>query len=295
MRLFISIFSILVRYSDSCIKQLSIFAVQGFMADSERIPTNLRTLLILEIVSKSDHPLSATEINQELGLPKQTVHRLCSTLERAGFLTQQGNSKRYQPARRLRDMSAGLLDASRLHIARHQILVQVAREAQETVNFVVPEELGMSYLDRVETAWAFRIQLPIGTHVPFHCTASGKCFLACLPPRNRRAFLSALELEKLTDQTHTNADELLVELKEIASKGYSLDREEFLDGMVAIAVPVTDPAGRFVAALAIHGPIQRLSFDTALSHLPTLQTAAKKLQTAIFSVDENAGTESQAG
>ena len=256
------------------------------MDDNARIPTNLRTLLILEILSSSDHPLTATEINQDIKLPKQTVHRLCNTLVRAGFLTQLGSSKRYQPAGRLRDLSAGLLDASRVQIARHQILVQVAREARETVNFVVPEELGMSYIDRVETDWAFRIQLPVGTHVPFHCTASGKCFLASLPTRNRRAFVASMELKKLTEQTHTDPDKLLAELKEISSKGYSLDREEFLDGMVAISVPVTDVKGRFFAALAIHGPIQRLSHETVLSHQGTLLDAAEQLRGTIFSDED---------
>ncbi|MGR3615681.1 MAG: IclR family transcriptional regulator [Paracoccaceae bacterium] len=258
------------------------------MSDGDRIPTNLRTLLILEILGKSDRPLTATEINLELGLPKQTVHRLCTTLEQAGFLTRQGNSRRYQPARRLRDLSAGLLDGARLHIARHQILVQIARDANETVNFVVPEEDGMSYIDRVETAWPFRIQLPIGTHVPFHCTASGKCFLASMPPRYRRAFVASLELDTLTDQTHTDPEGLLAELKEIAAQGYSLDREEFVEGMVAIAVPVTDDAGRFVAALAIHGPIQRISIEGALSHRATLQQASQKLRATIFRNEDGA-------
>ncbi|NBQ26756.1 MAG: IclR family transcriptional regulator, partial [Rhodobacteraceae bacterium] len=43
------------------------------MDDDSRIPTNLRTLLILEILGKSDRPMTATEINDQLGLPKQTV------------------------------------------------------------------------------------------------------------------------------------------------------------------------------------------------------------------------------
>ncbi len=258
------------------------------MSDGVRVPTNLRTLLILEILSKSDHPMTATEINQELGLPKQTVHRLCTTLERAGFITRHGSSKRFQPARRLRNISAGLLGASRQHIARNQILVQIAREVRETVNFVVPEEQGMSYIDRVETAWPFRIQLPIGTHVPFHCTASGKCFLAAMPAKDRQSFIAAIELDRMTGQTHTDPETLLAELHQIAERGYSLDREEFVDGMVAIAVPVTDTSGRFVAALAIHGPVQRLSLDDTLLHLPLLQRASKKLQAAIFDTDDDA-------
>ena len=47
------------------------------MTTKERIPTNLRTLLILEILGKSNKAMTATEINDVLQLPKQTVHRLC--------------------------------------------------------------------------------------------------------------------------------------------------------------------------------------------------------------------------
>ena len=252
------------------------------MEDTARIPTNLRTLLILEILGKSDRALTATEINESLGLPKQTIHRLCVTLERTGFLSRHGNSRRYQAARRLRDLGSGLLHHSRLHIARRQILLSVAGQVRETVNFVVPEAAGMSYLDRVETDWAFQIQLPIGTNVPFHCTASGKSFLASLAPKPRRALVSSLQLEKLTEATHTDPDALLEDLDLIAKRGYSLDEQEFLEGMVAIAVPVTDPAGRFVAALAFHGPTQRLNVESAIARREILQDAALKLREALF-------------
>ena len=53
-----------------------------------RIPSNLRTLLILEVIGRSDRAMTATEINDEIGLPKQTVHRLVSTLEKEGFLNR---------------------------------------------------------------------------------------------------------------------------------------------------------------------------------------------------------------
>ncbi len=42
-----------------------------------------------------------------------------------------------------------------------------------TCNIATPDRDGMVYIDRVETKWPLRIQLPIGTTVPFHCTASG--------------------------------------------------------------------------------------------------------------------------
>ncbi len=257
------------------------------MAESDRIPTNLRTLLILEIIGRSDRPMTATEINQELGLPKQTVHRLCTTLEENGFLTRPGNARQYQVARRLRDLGSGLLYNSRDHIARHQILLDVSRTVGETVNYAVPENSGMSYLDRVETDWPFRIQLPIGTNVPFHCTASGKTFLSSLSPRKAESFVSALTLDKKTHFTHTSPTTLLKELATIREQGYALDREEFIEGMIAIAVPVTDTHGRYVAALAFHGPTQRMSLTEAVERKEMMQASAEKLRDALFSPSEN--------
>lgn len=233
--------------------------------------------------------MTAAEINDALGLPRQTVHRLCTTLEQNGFIARQGNSRRYQVARRLRELGSGLLQNSRDHIARRQILLKLAAEVGETVNYVVAQDSGMHYLDRVETDWPFRIQLPIGTNVPFHCTASGKCFMASLPPRKRKTCVSALTLEQKTPFTHIREDTLLEELGEIARQGYALDREEFLEGMIAIAVPVTDPDGRFVAALAYHGPTQRMSLPGAIEKTDLLQATARKLSGALFpEIDENA-------
>ena len=160
--------------------------------------------------------------------------------------------------------------------------MDVAKEVRETVNFVVPEDPGMSYVDRVETDWALQIQLPIGSHVPFHCTASGKCFLASLKPDARERFVTSLDLVASTRATKTKMDVLIADLEAIKDRGYSLDQEEFLDGMVAIAVPVTDADGRFVAALAFHGPTQRLTIDDAIAKKNVLKDAAVKLRQALF-------------
>lgn len=252
------------------------------MSDTARIPTNLRTLLILEVLGRSDRPMSPTEINTEIGLPKQTIHRLVSTLEREGFLIREGKSNRFRPSRRLRMMGAGLLYASRANIARHQILVEVSKETGEAVNFVVPEETGMNYLDRVETNWPFRIQLPRGSNVPFHATASGKTFMASLRPKARARFVAALTLDPLTENTHTTAESLLQELAQVARAGFALDRQEFMLGMVAIAVPVCDADGRFIAALATHGPIQRMTLELAESHQSILKDAAENLRDVLF-------------
>lgn len=249
---------------------------------SERIPTNLRTLLILEILGRMDDPPTAAEIGRVIGLPKQTIHRLCTTLIEEGFLARSEIGGGLYPSRRARELAAGILHGSSASIARYRILTDLANDIGETVNFVVPEEGGMSYKDRVETNWAFRIQLPVGSHVPFHCTASGKTYLSTLPRSRREGLVSSLELIQMTQNTIVDPDALLDELREVRRQGFAQDNEEFIDGMVAMAVPVRDRTGRYIASLAFHGPMQRVSLAKAYELTPKLVAAADRLQTALF-------------
>ena len=111
----------------------------------------------------------------------------------------------------------------------------------------------------------------------------GKCFLASLSKSARKKFVSALNLEKLTDKTFTNIEDLLSELDKVSKQGYSIDDEEFMDGMRAIAVPVNDNNGRFVAALAFHGPSQRLSIEYLVEHREVLFNGSQTLKQGLLS------------
>lgn len=252
------------------------------MTDDARIPTNIRNLLVLETLALEARALTPTEIGRRIGLPKPTVHRLCATLAEAGFLVRDPVGKGFRPGRRARRIANGLLHSSVDASIRRQILNRVASTVKETVNFAAPVEDGMTYIDRVETDWAFRIQLPIGAVVPFHCTASGKTYLASLPRAAREKMVRSLSLTAETANSHISAETLLAELVEVRKRGYAVDREELMDSMVALAVPVKDESGRYVAALAFHGPTQRLSIEKASEHLSTLRTAAEELSAVLF-------------
>jgi len=124
--------------------------------------------------------------------------------------------------------------------------------------------------------------LPVGTHVPFHCTASGKTFLSSLAPKARQAMVRSLQLKELTPNTICTQDALLTELKQVAKNGYAFDREEFFIGMVAMAVPILDERGRYVASLAFHGPVQRLTYEDAWAKRQVLIDAAQLMRDVLF-------------
>lgn len=254
------------------------------MPDDQRIATNMRLFYILDVLAQKQSALTPSQINMQLEWPKQTVHRLCKSMVEEGFLQYDASGKKLLPSPTLRTIANGLLTSDWQASAKHQILEKLSSKVKETVNFVVPENPGMTYQDRVQTNWAFQIHLPIGSHVPFYCTASGKTYLASLQPKHRTAMAESLHYQPLTVNTVTDAKTLLKELNLVKKRGFAIDNEEFYEGMIAIAVPILDPAGRYHGALAVHGPTQRLSLDTLSQFYPDIRAAADQLSELIFSV-----------
>lgn len=252
------------------------------MTDTSRVATNMRLFYILDVLADAQRPLTPSEINQVLDWPKQTVHRLCKSMVEEGFLIYDAAGKRLQPSAKLRTIAGGLVASDWRSTAIHQLLERVSAEVQETVNFVVPEQPGMIYRDRVQYNWAIQVNLPVGTHVPFHCTASGKTYLASMTPKARERLLDSLDLQQLTANTHDKAS-LLAEVKEVKKRGYAIDNEEFMQGMVAMAVPIFDPRGHYHGAMAFHGPTIRLNVDDFGEHYDYMRASADQLSNIIFS------------
>jgi len=243
----------------------------------ERGSTIERVLDILDTVAASQKPLSATEINEFLGLPKATAHRLCAELEARGYLLKRINGKSYVPGYRLYDVAVGVLANARFSATRQAILTALSERVGETCNIAYPDGLYMAYSDRVETKAPLRLQFPIGMRVPLYCTASGKLYLSTLPRGRRKAIVNKLNLEKLAKNTITDPERLLLELDHIAELQVSVDNQELYDDIIAIAVPIEDRQGRFYSSLAIQAPVSRVSPEERDEYLPLLREAASDL------------------
>jgi IclR family acetate operon transcriptional repressor len=251
--------------------------------EKAQIPTNLRLLLLLEEVSRAGVPVTPADLTDALGLPKPTVHRLFNTAEEAGFLQRDIDGRSYGPGPRLRRLSVNTLSSQRLRTVRLSILNAVVEKMGETCNIAVPDRECMVYLDRIETKWPLRIQLPVGTKVPFHCTASGKMYLSSLNPRYLDRYLASRELEEHTDRTITDTAALKAELIKTRKRVYSTDDEEFMESMVAVAVPIIDDQGRLVSTLSAHAPLQRHDLDALVANVGTLKSAAQQLSELLLS------------
>ena len=241
----------------------------------------LRLVALLERVASKDQRFSLQALVDDTGLPKPTVHRMLQQLEGAGLLHREGDGRHYGTGVRLRRLAENLLLNDTHHGARHAVLRHLVDEVGESCNITALSGGEVIYLDRVETPAPLRFYLHPGSRVPVHCSASGKVFLAQMSPAQRRRLLSAAPLLKHTPATLTDVDHIDKQLQQVRRDGYALDREEFLPGLVCVAVRVPPAEGGARAlsnlCVALQAPVMRLSIDQALQFLPALQRAAEAL------------------
>jgi DNA-binding IclR family transcriptional regulator len=238
-----------------------------------------RALLILEIIARAEEPLTLNELMAQIELPKATTHRFASLLERLGFVQRTMDGKRYQTGFRLTELAIETMRHSFQMAPRRAILTGLVNEIAETCNITMLDGMELVYLDRVESDWPLQIRLKTGSHVPLHCTASGKLFLS-LAPSTLRAAVQSHPLKKYTPQTIVDHKALDRALDEIRKTRIGVDNEEFIEGMTAIAVPVLDSKKNICATIAVHGPTVRLPMARAISLAPALRRAAKAVEQA---------------
>ncbi|MDA0996639.1 MAG: IclR family transcriptional regulator [Proteobacteria bacterium] len=244
-----------------------------------------KALSVLEVVAQEIRPLSVVDISAELGLPRQTVHRVIRQLEELDLLRKDPSRERYHIGERLLALALCTISSSQNTRRTHGILQGLVEEVKETCNIGMLDGHQIIYIDRVECDWPLRVQLKAGSHVPVHCTAIGKLLLAYQDKDAQDRLLRTSNLQKFTKYTITQPEHLEAQLDQIVAQGYSINNQEDAIGLIAMAVPVRDPQGDVVAGLAVHAPEPRFSIAKAIKQLPLFRQAAERIGQAMFESD----------
>ncbi len=239
----------------------------------------LRLFALLELIAGKDHFVTLQSLVDEVDLPKPTLHRMLAQLEGDGLLVRQSDGRRYGTGARLRDFAETLMLNTVQHGARHAVLRHLVEETGETCNITALSSNQIMYLDRVETQEPLRFLLRPGSRVPAHASASGKLVLSQFDRDERAKVLGHVPLRKLTPSTITSMPALHEELDAIARQGYAVDDQEFLPGLVCIAVLVPSSGRRSNMCVAAQAPVLRLPPEDAPRLLPALRAAARTVAT----------------
>ncbi len=247
-------------------------------AREHKLGATARSFAILEHVAQSHAPVDVLDIIASLKLPKATAYRLVDWFVSHGYLAREPGRRRLIVGPKLTNLAFGALSSSMRNDTPHIVLQRLVHTLNETCNIGTLLNGEVVYLDRVEAEhWPLRLHYTTGSRVPLHCSAIGKLYLALSAAPRRRRLLQSLDLRRFTGRTITDQMRLDAELRQIRKEHVSFDREEYLAGVICMAVPVLGSNGELLAALAIQAPEARMDVESARRHLPALRRAASEL------------------
>nr|WP_275664559.1 IclR family transcriptional regulator [Vibrio tubiashii] len=246
---------------------------------------------IIEKIGEAKSPLPASDIIFDTGIPKPTCHRLLQQLEEAKYI-QPDERGHFYPGSQMLSIALDVKWTNQHKLQRQAILHGLANKLEETCGLALANDdpaPHMVYYDRIQTNWPLQIVIPVGFPTPLWASASGKLYLSTLTPPQLRRVLSKIELTQCAKNTITDKQSLKKELSQIQRRGYSVDNEEFIDGMVAISLPLYDHDGNFMAALFCHCPKSRKDVADLESFLPILRSAQRSLETVYQDMKQQFG------
>jgi DNA-binding IclR family transcriptional regulator len=238
---------------------------------ADTIEATATSFRIIEALKRLDGA-GVTDVADELGIAKSTVHNHLQTLEAEEYITREGDTYRVG----LRFLELGEYTRNRMDIyekARPEVR-SLAEETGEMANAAVEEHGEGVYVTRAEGTQAVSVDTYAGKRVKLHCTALGKTILAELPESRVEEILAVHGLPARTENTITDPAELHAELDDIRERGYAYDREERLPGLRCVAAPVVAEDGTLVAALSVSGPTTRIQGERFHDEIPELLRSA---------------------
>ncbi|MFJ6604155.1 IclR family transcriptional regulator domain-containing protein [Streptomyces lydicus] len=235
----------------------------------EAVGPLMRGLSVLRELAAGAGRRPVGDLVRTTGLARSTVDRVLSTLARLGYVRIEGRDAVSAP--RLLELGNAYLAASELPDRLGPLADRLADELDESVSLAVPDGDGVRFVHQATRRRAMSLAFRIGDLLPAERGAPGALFADAWTAadwrrwRSRRAAdptdagFPAVPPRPADDDTAGAAAGFEARVAAARTAGWSLDDQLIEPGLVAVAVPVRDAAGRTVCALSVVSHTSRLS------------------------------------
>ncbi len=248
-------------------------------ADGAGGPVHLQLLTrafdLLDAIAASVGSNDLATLARSVHLHPATALRYLRSLEHRGYVHHDPKDG-YRLGPRLFELGTAYAQAVSIYRYADTLARDLSDATHETASVGILEGGSVMYIAIANGQQDLGIQWQAGTRHPPHCTALGKAMLAFMAWEEAVEVLGATPLVRRTPRTFVDLVSLQQDLHRIALRGYSVDDEELLTGVICIGAPVFEYSHRVVAAVSISGPKVRLprrSWDT-FAHL-VMEAAAE--------------------
>ena len=205
------------------------------MAEKGGVQSVERIFQLIEHLAAHPTGVSLQTLAGETGLAKSTVHRLLASLVGLGYVVQDEENGHYRLTLKMFELSSGIVDSMDIMGVAKAHLERLSQRIYKT-------EIG-----------PMRMSSRVGLRSPLYCTGVGKAILATLPGDELEDIWTHSNVQKLTDKTITDLEELRSQLVEVRANGYAIDDEENELGVRCVAVAIPGADGRAESAFSISG------------------------------------------
>lgn len=224
---------------------------------SSRASTAEKLIRLLELLAAGPEGIGVREVSRETGMDKSAVSRLLDQLTHFGVARQHEVTGRYHAGPRLFALGATVHARDSLWQAAEPILRTLVSHFNETCYLAIREGDCVVFRDKVDCDHHVRYVIDAGERSPLHAGAGGRAVVAGMPPGDSERLVAGLELTPLTPHTITDPAELLRQVAEDRSRGYSVSLGERVPDGSAVAAPFYLSDGSCAGAIVYTCPAVR--------------------------------------
>ena len=203
----------------------------------KRVPAIDKCFSILELMTDIKHPLGFTEVVKKLGLNKSTVFNILHTLNDLGVLDKRADGL-FQLGSKLFMFSNAAVLGSELVQTVHPYLEKINREYKLSSFFGILSGNNVIIIDKADKAQKIKISSEIGMKISVFAGVAGKALLSQLSEKEIDKILKENKFKKYTSKTITEKSAFKKEILKVREIGIAYDMEEYIEGLIAAAVPI---------------------------------------------------------
>lgn len=221
-----------------------------------------RATSLLRALGETSAPMRLGALAEAAQLTPSTTRRILASLCENG-LCQQGADGTYRLGLLLFELGTRVQAGFDLRERAHPALERLSALTHLTVFLCVRHEQRATAIERIDGRYAFSLALTVGGSLPLHVGAAPRALLAYdSEPEIRRYLRDAAPLERFTDNTLIEAEEVLTDLRESRERGYVISDEDVTPGVAALGAPVFGHGSvKPVAAISVAGLVTQVLAD----------------------------------
>jgi len=235
---------------------------------SKRVPAVDKCFAILDLLAQAQEPMGISDISGKLDLNKSTVFHIVHTLTDLNVLENQRDGKFiFGTHFYILGNMAG--KRSKLIQMAHPYLERINEKTKFSAFLGLRSDRHAILIDKVDSAYGIKLSSEIGMQMPILAGAGIKAMLSQLSNEEINEILARTELKRYTPYSITDKGLYKKEILEVRKQGIAYDKEEYIEGMVALAVPVKANGKDLQSAIWAVGLARQVS-DSSIPELTAL-------------------------